>query len=148
MARYSIVGRTTNSPTATLPGASLYAAAAVAPKVKEIGIYNTAATACVISVNRLTTAGTQGSGITAQKVGDTDVVAASSGGFQSHTGTPPTLGAELVRCDLAAAIGSAMVWTFPDDDPLRIPTGTGNGIGFLCPTGTGQVLDFYIVFVE
>lgn len=146
MARYSISARTTNAPSSTLPGASLYAIASISVKIREIGVFNTTANACVVAVNRLTTAGTQGAGLTEAKVGDTEVVAASATGFQSHT-VAPTLSDELVRCDLAAAVGAGFVWTF-DTDPMRIPTGTANGVGFICPTGTGQILDFYVIWEE
>ena len=96
MARYSIAARTTNAPTATLPGASLYATAAIAPRVREIGVFNTTATACMVNLCYLTTAGTQGAGLTETKW-DTDTATAVATGFQSHTGTPPTLGNELLR---------------------------------------------------
>lgn len=41
-----------------------------------------------------------------------------------------------------------MVWTFSDEG-LIIPSGANtNGIGLLCPTGTGQIIDFYIIWEE
>lgn len=48
---------------------------------------------------------------------------------------------------LPAAIGGAMIWTFGDTG-LIIPAGTANGIGVICPVGTGQILDYYIDWDE
>lgn len=148
MPRYAISGRTTNAPTSTLPGASLYAAASVRAKLRLIELYNTTAVQCEVAINRLSTAGTQGAGLTEAKLGDTNVPASSSTGFQSHTGTPPTLGDELKRATLGAAAGAGVIWVFDDDEGLLLPAGTANGIGILCPTGTGQVLAFNIEYVE
>ena len=148
MGRFSVSNRTTNAPTSTLPGASLYAIANVNLRVVEIGVFNTSTTACAVSVNRLDSAGTQGSGLTEGYIGDpASGVSILGTAFQSHTSTPPTLGEELIRASLGAAIGAGMVWTF-DTVPILIPAGTANGIGLICPTGTGQILDFYFVWDE
>lgn len=138
--------RTTNAPTTTLPGVSVYATAACAPRIREIGVFNTTTTACAIMVARLTSAGTQGTGITRSKW-DADTASAVATAFQSHTSTPPTLSDEIVRASLGAAIGAGMVWTF-DADPIRIAAATTNGIGILAATGTGQICDVYIVWDE
>jgi hypothetical protein len=65
MARFSASWRTTGAGSTTLPIASLYATAAVRPRVVEVGIFNTTSTAASFKLVRLTTAGTQGSTITA-----------------------------------------------------------------------------------
>jgi len=146
--RFTVEGRTTNAPTATLPGASIYGTAAMSPKIVEIGVFNTTTTACMVNVAYLTTAGTQGSGLTETIVSNaTSTTAAICTVVQSHTSTPPTLGNGLVRASLGAAIGAGMVWTF-DQVPITPPLGTANGVGLLCFTGTGQVLDFYIIWDE
>lgn len=147
MARYSVTANTTNAPTSTLPGVSLYAAASVALKVREIHIFNTTTTGCYVSVNRFTSAGTQGSGLTERIIGDSDSVTASGTAVQSHTSTPPTDGGELLRAVLAAASGAGASWVF-DDEPIRIPAGTGNGLGILCPSGTGQIVAVTFVWEE
>jgi hypothetical protein len=147
VARYSISFRTTNAPSSTLPGASLYAIASISPKIKEVGLFNTTTTACVVAISRLTTAGTQGAGLTESKAGNPEVPTASCTGFQSHT-VGPTITDELRRADLGAAIGAGVIWTWDDEDGLRIPSGTGNGIGIVCPSGTGQILDGYIDWIE
>lgn len=146
MARYSAGFRTTNAPTATLPGGSIYATAACAPRVREIGVFNTTATACMVNLAYLTSAGTQGANIQETKW-DPDTATAVATVVNSHTSTPPTLGNELLRASLGAAIGAGMVWTF-DNEPIRVPVGTANGLGVLCLTGTGQICDVYIVWDE
>jgi hypothetical protein len=115
------------------------------PKIVEIGVFNTTTTDFVASVTRLSAAGTQGTGLTEAKHQDPGP-AADATGFNTHT-ADATAGDEIVRATIAAAKGAGMVWTFGAGG-LWIPTGTGNGIGILCPTGTGQVFDFYFVWDE
>ncbi len=144
MARYSATVRT-SAGSATLPIASLYAAASVGGKVREVGIFNTTATAVAVGVRRLTTAGTQGAALT-ESQHDSDSAAASCTGFTTHT-IAPTLGDALYGATLGAAIGSGVIWTFGDTG-LVIEPGTANGIGIVIPTGTGQVCDVTIVWDE
>lgn len=147
MARYSAGTRSTGAGSTTLPVGSLYASASVAPKVREIGVFNTTATEVAIKLQRFTTAGTPGTGLTEAKH-DPDSATAGATAFDTHSSTPPTAGDDLgYRADLAAADGAGVIWTW-DDEPLRIPTGTGNGIGIIVATGTGQILDWYVVWDE
>lgn len=146
MPRCAAAGRTTNAPTSTLPGISLYSIANVRLKVKEIHLFNTTTTACTASVVRLTTTGTQGTGLT-EICEDNDGFAPAGTAFQSHTSTPPTSGSPIRYVDIAAGIGAGVILTFSDAG-LVIPAGTGNGIGILCPSGTGQVLDVSFVWDE
>lgn len=146
MARFSISGRTTIAGTAALPNVSLYATAGVRPRVVEVGLWNTTATAVTVALFRLTTTGTVGAGLTE----DSDSMpeqAAVATGFAGHT-VGPTLGAEKKRATLGAAIGSGVIWTWEGSDPLVIAAATTNGIGVLVPTGTGQVLDYSISWLE
>lgn len=143
MARYAVSGRATIAGTAALPLASLYAASGVTPSVVEVGVFNTTSTALVVALARLTTAGTPGTGLT--EVSETDPAhTALATGFAGHT-VGPTISGELRRATLGAAVGSGIVWTFVD---LEIPTGTANGVGLYIPTGTGQILDYYIAWEE
>jgi len=146
MGRYHAGTRSTGAGSTTLPVGSLYAAAAVAARVVEVGVFNTTSTAVAVKLVRLTTAGTQGTGLVESK-DDGDQVAASSTAFDTHSSTPPTLGDDLgYRTALGAAVGAGVIWTM--DDGLRIPVGTGNGIGIIVATGTGQILDWYMVWDE
>ena len=146
MARFAISGRTTIVGTNLLPNVSLYATAAVRPRIVEIGLFNTSVTAVEVSVNRLTTAGTPGTGLTEVPL-DSPLHGAVATGFAGHT-VGPTIGGELRRAVLGAAAGSGVVWTWPPDSCLEIPEATTNGIGVIVPTGTGQTLAYYIEWLE
>ena len=146
MPRFSASARSSVAST-SLRGPSLYAPASLSrPKIREIGVFNTTATAVVVNVQRLTARGTPGTGITAAKH-EAGSAAAGCTPYQTHT-ADATAGDEIVRATLGAAVGSGMVWTFGDYG-LIIPDGANTaGIGLLCPVGTGQILDFYIVWDE
>ena|ERR1051326_1107038 len=146
MATYSVGARTTNAPTATLPAISLYATSTVSFSLLEIGISNTTATACVVGLCRLTSAGTQGTGLTETALKQ-DSVAASCTAVQSHTSTGPTLSDLGYRWSLGAAIGSGVIWPFQPEE-LTVIAAAANGIGVFCPTGTGQILDVYLKWIE
>lgn len=145
MARFTISGRSTIAPTNALPGVSLYATAGVRPVVREVGVFNTTVTAFLAALNRLTTLGTAGAGLTEAKETDTTQAAVSTG-FAGHT-VGPTITDEIRRYSCGAAIGSGIVWTFGDRG-LVIPNTTADGLGIICPTGTGQVFDYYISWDE
>jgi hypothetical protein len=142
--RASIAGRSSAAPTATLPGVSLYATAGVRPKVFEIGIFNTTATAFVAAIYRLSTAGTLGAGLTEVSMDDPDQTILASG-FDAHS-VAPTLNGKVRQAPVGAAIGAAVIFTFKNG--IHIPVGTANGVGILCPTGTGQVFDYHIEWEE
>jgi hypothetical protein len=147
MGRYAAGLRTTNAPTSTLPAASIYAPSGNGGFLVEVHVTQTVATEQVVSVNRFTTAGTQGTGQTELEYnpeGPTPTMTV----FDSHTSTPPTLaGGDLGRATLPAAFGGAFIFIFGDRG-IWIPAGTANGIGILAPSGTGQVLDVEFVWDE
>ena len=66
MPRYS-AGAKSGAGSTTLPLLSLYAAAAVGAKMRECGVFNTTNVAVDVKLTRITTAGTQGSGLTEAK---------------------------------------------------------------------------------
>lgn len=143
MARFSVSGRATIAGTAALPLVSLYATAAVRPKLVQVDLWNTTAVAVAVSLNRLTSTGTQGVGLT-EVAHDDELQVALATGFAGHT-AGPTVGGELCRATLGAAIGSGVIWTFSG---IEIPAGTANGLGIIVPTGTGQILDYSLTFDE
>lgn len=146
MARYT-AGALTSAGSTSLPLISLYSAAGVGPKIREIGLINTTSTAVAVKLVRLTTAGTQGAGLTEAKH-DPDSASASCTAFNTHT-VAPTLGDDMgYRTHLGAAIGAAFVFTFWSDSGLRVSLGTGNGLGVIVENGTGQPLQAYIVWDE
>jgi hypothetical protein len=144
MARFSVSGRTTTVGTSALPNVSLYATASVRPRVIEVGLFNTSSTACVVALVRLTTAGTQGTGLTEVAEDSPDHTALATA-FAGHPSGGPTIGGELRRASLGAAIGSGVIWTFSG---LEIPASTAQGVGIIVPTGTGQTLDYSITWEE
>jgi hypothetical protein len=145
MASYA-VGMRTVAATATLPCMSLYATASVTFSLLEVGITNTTATACVVGLCRLTTAGTQGSGLTEASLDQMSVLPTCTA-FGAHTGTPPTLVDLGYRWSLGAAVGSGVIWTFLPGE-VEVVAGTANGVGIYTPTGTGQALDAYFKWIE
>jgi hypothetical protein len=145
VARYVVGARASGAGSSTLPLGSIYAAAAVNPRVVEIGITNTTTTAVAVAVCRMSTTGTRGSALTVQNT-DGSSNAGSVTAYQTHS-VAPTLVDMGYRTTLGAAIGSAFVWTFGGIG-MTCASGTGNGIGLYIPTGTGQVLDWYMVFDE
>lgn len=147
MARFSAAWRTAGAGSATLPIASLYATAAVRPRLVELGVFNTTATALAVALIRLTTTGTQGSTITAAYEDDSSQTAVTTA-KDTHT-VAPTLGGKLRQASLGAAIGSGIIWTFgAGRTGLVIPNTTGDGIGIYIPTGTGQICDVSLTWDE
>lgn len=145
MARYSAGAKTTAGST-SLPIISLYSAASVGAKIREIGVTNTTSTTVDVKLIRLTSTGTQGAGLTEAKY-DPDSKSADCGAFNTHSANPG-LGDDLgYRASLGAAIGAGVIWTFGDAG-IRIPTGTANGVGVIVENGTGQPCQAYIVWDE
>lgn len=148
MARFHAAWRTAGAGSATLPIGSLYATAAVRPKLVEVGVFNTTATAVVIGLIRVTTTGTQGSTITAAYEDDSSQTAVATA-KDTHT-VAPTLGGKIRQAALGAAIGSGIIWTFGSGKTagLVIPNTTGDGIALYIPTGTGQICDVNFTWDE
>jgi hypothetical protein len=144
MPRY-VAGARTSAGSTTLPIISLYAAAGNGGTIREVGLFQTAAVAVSLELIRLTSTGTQGATITAAKF-DPDSAANACLAKQTHS-VAPGLGAVMHSVTLAAAIGAGVVWTFADTG-LRTGVGTAVGIGVLVSTGTGAVMDAYIVWDE
>lgn len=142
MARCAVAGRTSAIPTAAR-GPSLYATAAVRPKIKEIGVFNTTATAAAVAICRASATGTQGVGLTEICESDPTHTIISTA-FNTHT-ADATVGSPVRQASLGAAIGAGVIFTFAD---FEVDSATTSGIVITCPTGTGQHLDFYIEFEE
>jgi hypothetical protein len=147
MARYSVGTRSTGAGSTTLPIGALVAAAANDVYLIECGAFNTTTTACAIALRRHTTAGTPGSGLT-EIPWDPDTTAATATAYDTYTSTGPTLtGGFYATASLGAAIGAGVIWTFGNKG-IRIPKGTGNGLALIVATGTGQILDWYMIWDE
>lgn len=136
--RHSVAGRSIAG-TSLRAIASVFSAAAIGFKLREVGVFNTTNTAVAVALVRFTAATNVGAGLT-----EADYDAANPTGvtaFAGHTGDG-SVGQVFRQGTLGAAAGSGIIWTFGDSGIL-IPVGTANGIGIICPTGTGQILDYY-----
>jgi hypothetical protein len=123
----------------------LYATTGVRPNVREIGVFNTTATACAVALCRASATGTQGTGLT-EVCQDDDSHTIIATAFNTHT-ADATVGSPVRQASLGAAIGSGVIFTFGGDG-LVIDNATTAGLVITCPTGTGQHLDFYIEWTE
>ena len=147
MARYS-AGVRTGAGSTTLPIMSLYNIASIIGVVREIGVFNTTTTAVALMLARLSTAGTQGAALVESRHRRSGP-AASCTAFTTHSGAPTILETDLgYRTSLGAAIGAGVIWTFGDAGLEVGDAGTGNGLGIIVATGTGQICDAYIVWDE
>jgi hypothetical protein len=145
MAAYS-AGIRTGAGSTTLPVISLYSAAAVNGRISEIGVCNTTAVAVALKIVRLSTAGTS-TAITSFLKLDPTAVAASCTPRGTHSSTGPTITESGYFVTLPGVIGATVIWTF-EKPGIIVDVGTANGIGVIPATGTGQVLDAWIVWDE
>jgi hypothetical protein len=140
MARFSIAGRSTVVGTTVRAVASLFAVASRTMKLREVGVFNTTSTAVAVALVRFTNATGVGAGLT-EVAYDEAANAPNGTGFAGHT-ADGAVGSPLRQASLGAAVGSGVIWTFGDTG-IIVAAGTANGVGIICPTGTGQILDYY-----
>lgn len=145
MARYSIAGRSTVAGTSARAIASVFAIASRTVKLREVGVFNTTSTALAMSLVRFTNATGVGAGLT-EVAYDEAAPAPNATGFAGHT-ADGAVGSPLRQASLPAAVGGGVIWTFGDTG-IIVAAGTANGIGIICPTGTGQILDYYFDWDE
>jgi len=145
MSRYCVAGRSTVAGTTLRAVASVFAIASRTVKLREVGVFNTTSTAVAVALVRFTNATGVGAGLTEVPY-DEAGPAVNATGFAGHT-ADGAVGSPLRQASLGAAIGSGVIWTFPDTG-IIIAAGTANGIGIICPTGTGQILDYYYEWEE
>jgi len=143
---YSVAGRSTVVGTSVRGGVALYAIASLRPKIREIGVFNTTTTAFVATIARFTTNTTPSTGLN-EMPWENDGRAASATGFEGHTVDQTVTAGYIRQASIGAAIGAGVIWTFGGPG-LIIADGTGNGIGVICGSGTGQIFDYYIDWEE
>ncbi len=143
--RVAVAGRTSAVPTAAR-GPSVYGIASKGGRLREVGVFNTTTTACAVGLARASAAGTQGAALTEIALDSAVDGVIQLTAFNTHT-ADATVGGTIRQASLGAAIGAGVIWTFGDAG-LIIPQGTANGIVIICPTGTGQHLDFYLEWSE
>lgn len=113
--------------------------------ITEVGVESTVAASSTVALRKFTAAGTAGTGITAIIWDDDGQAPAASGSQVPSTDHTLTTG-NLRTSHLPAAIGGGVIWTF--DPPLRVRGGSGDGITITLPSGTDQVINFYIDWEE
>jgi hypothetical protein len=145
MARFSIAGRSTVAGTTLRAVASLFAIASRTMKLREVGVFNTTSTAVAAALVRFTNATGVGAGLT-EVLYDEAGPAPNGTGFAGHT-ADGAVGSPIRQAPLGASVGSGVIWTFGDTG-IIVAAGTANGIGIICPTGTGQILDYYFDWDE
>ena len=140
MARYSGGFRTAGAGSTTLPVASLFATAATAPRLYQLAVFNTTATAVVLSLRVATAVGTPGTGRDEVSWDISQTGTAVSTLFDTHTVAPTLTAGNVVLFPLGAGIGSGVIRTF-EGDGVTVPKGTGSGLCLIPLTGTGQIVD-------
>jgi hypothetical protein len=146
MARFSGGFKAGGAGTTALPMASLFAAAAVRPRVREVGVFNTTTTAFTVGLRKATVVG--GTHTAREELPEDDPSSTAVATlFDVDTGTAPTLTTGNIRtAELGGAIGSGVIWTFGGNG-LVIPDGTGNGVCIIGIT-TPQICTVYFVWDE
>lgn len=112
----------------TLPVGSIYSIAGVGFSLLEAGATSGTSSAKRGALRRLTTAGTPGAGGTEVRYDDDDDVPQATV-FATHS-VAPTLGDTLHKFALLAAAGLSILYSF-HDQPIEVPPGTANGIGWV-----------------
>jgi hypothetical protein len=142
MARVASAYRTTGAGSATLPMASLYSLATGGLWLVEVGITNTTVTAFEVSLQRVSTTGTQGAAKTVVYEDNDANLTAKCDPRDTHTVAPTLVAGEIRRASIGASIGSGIIWTFGGRG-LFLPSATTNGFALIPISGTGQIADVY-----
>jgi hypothetical protein len=129
----------------TLKGPCIYATAAIRPQIRKIEVYNTTTTALAVAVVRATATGTQGTALTEVCLSD-DSRTVIATGFNTHAANA-TVGSPVVQASLGNVVGSGIIWTWGPGEFI-VDNATTAGCVIICPTGTGQHLDFSIEWEE
>jgi hypothetical protein len=143
--RCSVAGRSTVAGTTARAIASLFSVSNKGVRLREVGVFNTTATAVAVSLVRFTNATGVGAGLT-EVVWDNDDGPAVITAFAGHT-ADGAVGSPLRQATLGGVVGSGVIWTFGEGG-IEVPAGTANGIGIICPVGTGQILDYSLDWEE
>jgi hypothetical protein len=144
--RASVANRSTVAGTSLRAVASIFGTATKGFRLREVGVFNTTATACAVSLVRFTNATGVGAGITDIQWDKEHDPLPLATPFAGHT-ADGAVSAAFRQASLGAAVGSGVIWTFGDTG-ICVNIGTANGIGIITPTGTGQILDFYYDWEE
>lgn len=145
MARYSAGGTATIAGTSARPIFGLLNTAAVTALVREIGLYNTTTTECVFKLVKFT-GGTAGADVTESPFranGPASICQAKAGWTADTSAIDVDMG---LRIGCPAAKEGGAILTFGENG-LEHALGTTKGVGMI-PVGTGQVVDWYVIWDE
>jgi len=145
--RASVAGRSTVVGTSLRAIASLYGVANKGFRLREVGVFNTTTTGVAVSLVRFTNATGVGSALTRVVWDeDKDTIGTQCTAFAGHT-ADGAVGSPIRQASLGAVVGSGVIWTFGEYG-FEVKAGTTNGCGVICPTGSGQILDYYYDWEE
>lgn len=144
--RASVAGRSTVVGTSLRAVASVFATATQGFALREVGVFNTTATEVAVSLVFFTNATGVGAVLTEVQWNQALIPAPVMTAFAGHT-ADGAVSSAVRQATLGAVKGSGVIWTFGDEG-LVVKIGTANGIGIICPTGTGQILDYYYDWIE
>jgi hypothetical protein len=144
--RCSVAGRSTVAGTTLRAVGSVFSTSTQGFRLVECGVFNTTAVATAVSLVFFTNATGVGAGITEVQWDRALNAVPTMTAFAGHT-ADGAVTSPVRQATLGGVIGSGVIWTF-DVPALVVPLGTANGIGIICPTGTGQILDFYYDWIE
>jgi hypothetical protein len=144
MARVSASGRT-GSPLTNILGPQLVSNTTNDLRLRMVEVSSRSNTEFCCAPARLTAFGTQGTALTEVNVDfGFHVIIGAATNIGSGS---PTVGAPMRQVTLGAAQGSGWVWTWGENG-LLIPAGSASGVTIICPTGTGQAIDFTFEWEE
>jgi hypothetical protein len=142
---YTIAGVFSGIGSTTLPAVSIYSPAGNGFTIREIAVWNETVNACTYNIVRLTTTGTQGTGLTEVEY-TSDLRDPTATAFAAHS-VAPTLGNVIRRMPIGAAIGAGYYYTWGGKG-LVVQSGTSNGVGIILAAGTGQLCAYHIDWEE
>ena len=134
--RFALVGNATNSPSATLPLATLISTTGIRPEIHDIemGADGTPADNPVkYALQRCTTTGTPGSSVTPMSLDPNDPAAGTTSGLAVFS-VGPTLTASAFVLQWAQNMRQAFRWACKDGWGLKMPATASNGLALLSLT--------------
>ena len=146
--RYEVANLTTLT-VASVPFATLVAGASSRMKILEIGLSMVTAVASDIALARSATATTTPTKVLGQAVDTADPAAIGSLAVAWTTiGTANAI--SLRRIQLPATVGSGVIWTWSDTNPLTLPSPAATSELMFVNRGAGvcATFDIYVCWME
>ena len=144
--RCSVAGLSTVAGTSVRAVASVFGTSTKGFTLREVGVFNTTTTEVYVALVRFTNATGVGAGLTEVQWDVEHNPVPTATAFAGHT-ADGAVGSPIRYGMLGAVKGAGVIWTFGDEG-IFVNIGTANGIGVICPSGTGQILTYYYDWVE